>query len=282
MTKVENFNTKYNLNNSDNYNNYLRYNLKEIIDNYIYILLNYILLFDAKININKNQNNNNNIIFFIFKKGISTINHIFLFILYYTKNLELVFYHLQNSYIFYIEFIEQLNFNSSNSVKISVNDALSFVYKKNIYIVNNSIDNITEQEKLIFLQIEEIIKIYNGIIDMFISHSQQNIFNLIELKNIIEDFQLIIYPKIKNKNVVNFNCINLQIINSIQHFMNLLYIIDIPFIKKKELLFSFINEINLRKNINFNLLITNIQQFNFNDIDDNYELLQFIPTIFSH
>lgn len=64
--------------------------------------------------------------------------------------------------------------------------------------------------------------------------------------------------------------------------MNLLYIINIPFIKKKELLFSFINEINLRKNINFNLLITNIQQFNFNDIDDNYELLQFIPTIFSH
>jgi hypothetical protein len=281
MTKIENSNTKYNLNNSDNYNNYLTCNLKEIIDNYIYILLNYILLFNKKIN---NKVDNNNILFFIFKKGISTINYIFLFILYYTKNLELAFYHLQNSYIFYIEFIEQINFNSSNSIKISVNDAILFVYKKNIYNVNNSINNTTEQEKKIFLQIEEIIKIYNGIIDIFILHSQsqQNTFNLIELKNIIEDFQVIIYPKIKSKNIINLNFINLHIINSIQHFINLLHIINIPFIKKKELLFSFINEINSRKNIHFNSLTNNIQLFNFNDIDEDYDLSQIIPTMFSH
>lgn len=280
MAKIENSNTKYNLNNSDNYNNYLTCNLKEIIDNYIYILLNYILLFNEKIN----KNDNTEIIFFIFKKGIYTINHIFLFILYYTKNLEVTFYHLQNSYIFYIEFIEQINFNSSNSIKISVNDAISFVYKKNIYNVNNSINNITEQEKKIFSQIEEIIKIYDGIINIFISHSQnqQTTFNLIELKNIIENFQEIIYPKIKSKNIINFNFMSLHIINSIQHFINLLYVINIPFIKKKELLFSFINEINSRKNINFNLLTNNIQLFNFNDIDEDYNLLQIIPTMFSH
>ena len=40
MAKIENSNTKYNLNNPDNYNNHLTCNLKEIIDNYIYILLN--------------------------------------------------------------------------------------------------------------------------------------------------------------------------------------------------------------------------------------------------
>jgi hypothetical protein len=281
MAKIENSNTKYNLNNSDNYNNYLTCNLKEIIDNYIYILLNYILLFNEKIN----KNDSSDIIFFIFKKGICTINHIFLFILYYTKNLEVTFYHLQNSYIFYIEFIEQINFNSSNSIKISVNDAISFVYKKNIYNVNNSINNITEQEKKIFLQIEEIIKIYDGIINIFISHSQsqQNTFNLIELKNVIENFQEIIYPKIKSKNIINFNFMSLHIINSIQHFINLLYVINIPFVKKKELLFSFINEINSRKNIiNFNSLTNNIQLFNFNDIDEDYDSSQIIPTMFSH
>lgn len=279
MTKNEYSDTKYNLNDETNYNNYLTSNLKEIIDNYIYILLSYIVLFNQKIN---NDPNKNNIIYFIFKKGISTINHIFLIILYYTKNLELVFHHLQKSYIFYVEFIEQINLNSSNS-KISVNDATSFVYKKNIYNINNSIQNKIEDEKEIFLQIEEIIKIYHGIINLFIFHSEQeNTFNLIELKNIIENFQSIIYPKIKSKNIINFNFINLHIINSIQHFINLLYVLNISFIKKKELLFSFINEINLRKNINFNLLTNNIQTIDFDEINEDLNLSEFISTMFSH
>lgn len=277
MTKVEKYDVKYNLNNQDNYNNYLTSNLKEIIDNYIYILLNYILLFNEKIN--NNSNDTKNIIFFIFKKGISTINHIFLFILYYTKNLEVTFYHLQNSYIFYVEFIEQINFNSSNSIKISVNDAVTFVYKKNIYNVNNSINNATKEEKNIFFQMQEIIKIFNKIIDMYISDIQQNEFNLVELKNIIENLQTSIYQKIKNKNIVNFN---IDIINSINYFIDLLNIFNISFVKKKELLFSFINEINSKKNINFNLLTNNIQSFSFNDIDEDSNLSEIISTMFSH
>lgn len=277
MTKVEKYDVKYNLNNQDNYNNYLTSNLKEIIDNYIYILLNYILLFNEKIN--NDRNDTKNIIFFIFKKGISTINHIFLFILYYTKNLEVTFYHLQNSYIFYVEFIEQINFNSSNSIKISVNDAVTFVYKKNIYNVNNSINNATKEEKNIFFQMQEIIKIFNKIIDMYISDIQQNEFNLVELKNIIENLQTSIYQKIKNKNIVNFN---IDIINSINYFIDLLNIFNISFVKKKELLFSFINEINSKKNINFNLLTNNIQSFSFNDIDEDSNLSEIISTMFSH
>ena len=142
MAKVEVSNNKYSLINTNNYNNYLISNLKEIINNYIHILLNYILMFNQKIKMD-----DSNIKFFIFKKGISTINHVFLFILYYTKNLEVTFYHSQHSYIFYLEFIEQLNFNSSNSIKITINDAITFVYKKNIYNVNNSINNINDQEK---------------------------------------------------------------------------------------------------------------------------------------
>lgn len=279
MTKSEKYDIKYSLNNQDNYKNNLINNLQEIADNYIYILLNYILLFNEKIN--NNRNNSKNIIFFILKKGISTINYIFLFILYYTKNLELTFYHLQNSYIFYIEFIEQINFNSSNSIKISVNDAVTFVYKKNIYNINNSINNISEEEKKIFFQIQEIIKMFTEIIDMYISNIPENEFNLIELKNIIEILQNSVNQKIKikNKNIINFN---IDIINSIQHFTNLLNIFNISFLKKKELLFSFINEINSKKNINFNLLTNNIQSFDFGIIDENINSSEIISTMFSH
>ena len=261
MTKFEIQNNKYSLINTNNYNNYLISNLKEIINNYIHILLNYILLFNQKINID-----DNNIKFFILKKGISTINHVFLFILYYTKNLEVTFYHSQHSYIFYIEFIEQLNFNSSNYVKMSVNDAITFVYKKNIYNINNSINEITEQEKQIFEQIEKLLKIYSEIIDIFISI---NNFDLLELKNIIDNFQNNICLKIKNKNIINL----------IYDFLNLLFIIDISNFQKNELLFLFINEINLRKNINFISLKNNIKSCDF--YLDDINLKDFIIKLFN-
>jgi hypothetical protein len=263
MTKFEMQNNKYSLINTNNYNNFLIYNLKEIINNYIHILLNYILLFNQKIDIN-----DNNIKLFIFKKGISTINNVFLFILYYTKNLEVTFYHSQHSYIFYVEFIEQLNFNSSNYVKLTVNDAITFVYKKNIYNVNNSINNITEQEKQIFGQIEELLKIYSEIIDIFISI---NNFNLLELKNIIDNFQNNISSKIKNKNIMNL----------FHNFLNLLFIIDIPISQKNKLLFLFIDEINLKKNINFISLKNNIELTDFYlDLDD-IDLKNFIIQLFN-
>lgn len=263
MTKFEMQNNKYSLINTNNYNNYLISNLKEIIDNYIHILLNYILLFNQKINIDKN-----NIKFFIFKKGISTINHVFLLVLYYTKNLEVTFYHSQQCYIFYIEFIEQLNFNSSNHIKITVNDAIIFVYKKNISNLNNSNVNVTEQEKQIFEQIEELLKIYSGIIDIFIS---ENNFDLFELKNIIDNFQNNISLKIKNKTIMNL----------IYHFLNLLFIFDISNLQKNELLFLFIYEINSRKNINFISLKNNIESYNFYLNLDDINLKNFIFQLFN-
>ena len=260
MAKLEVSNNKYSLINTNNYNNFLISNLKEIINNYIHILLNYILSFNQKMNMD-----DNNIKFFIFKKGISTINHVFLFILYYTKNLEVTFYHSQNSYIFYLEFIEQLNFNLSNTIKITINDAITFVYKKNIYNVNNLINNITEQEKQIFEQIEELLKIYLIIIDIFIS---TNNFDLLQLKNIIDNFQNN-FSKIKNKNNVDL----------IYHFLNLLFIINISNSEKNKLLFLFIDEINSRKNINFISLKNNIRTFDFHI--DNINSTDFILQLFN-
>lgn len=257
MTKTEIINSKYNLLNCENYNNFLIYNLKEIIDNYIHILLNYILLFNQKINMN-----NNNIKYFILKKGINTINNIFLFILYHTKNLEMTFYHSQNSYIFYIEFIEQLNFTPSNdTIKITINDAITFVYKKNIYYMNNlNNNNATEQEKYTFEQIEELLKIYLLIIDIFN-------FNLIELTNIINNFQLNI--SLKNKNMMNI----------IYHFLNMLFLLDIEISQKKIILFLFIDEINSKKNINYTLLKNKIKSFEYEI--DNYNPHSIVNLLFN-
>lgn len=251
MTK----NNKYKLTDLNNYNNYLTCNLKEIIDNYLHIILNYILLFQQKNNIN------NNIKFFIFKKGLSMINYIFLFTLYYTKNLEVTFYHSQNSYIFYIEFIEQLNITSSlNSVKINVNDAIIFVYKKNIFDIINTVNNNSEQDKQIYKRVEELIKIYSEIIDIFINSDN---VDLIELKNIIDNVQFSISSKI------NMASKNENIIKIIYIFLNSLFIFNMNNSQKKNMLFLFLDEITSKKNINFTSLENNIKLIDIHAENEN-------------
>lgn len=251
MTK----NNKYKLTDLNNYNNYLTCNLKEIIDNYLHIILNYILLFQQKNNIN------NNIKFFIFKKGLSMINYIFLFTLYYTKNLEVTFYHSQNSYIFYIEFIEQLNITSSlNSVKINVNDAIIFVYKKNIFDIINTVNNNSEQDKQIYKRVEELIKIYSEIIDIFINSDN---VDLIELKNIIDNVQFSISSKINMANK------NENIIKIIYIFLNSLFIFNMNNSQKKNMLFLFLDEITSKKNINFTSLENNIKLIDIHAENEN-------------
>ena len=42
---------------------------------------------------------------YIIKKGIATLNHVFQILLLYTKNLDIVYYNCQKSYVYYVEFI---------------------------------------------------------------------------------------------------------------------------------------------------------------------------------
>jgi hypothetical protein len=74
---------------------------------------------------------------FIFERGIETLLHVFSIIFYYTKNLELTFYHTQKAYYFYIEFIEQISDDNVTFLQLSSRDAVMFVYKKTIFDINN-------------------------------------------------------------------------------------------------------------------------------------------------
>ena len=173
----------------------------DIFPEYVKVMNEYLTHFTASKKYKQRDKDSN----YLLMNGFNTLTHVFKIMLNKSNiseaSISEAVENTEKAIYYYTQFIEQMDENIMYDLNVSSNSASLFVYKKNIYIVNNSINNIiTEQEKLIFLQIEEIIKIYNGIIDMFILHSQQNTFNLIELKNIIEDFQVIIYPKVKNKN----------------------------------------------------------------------------------
>ena len=87
-----------------NYKPSIENSISEILKNFIDILIEYMRFITEKI-IMKNKK----YYYFIFKRGLETLIHVFLVIFYYTKNLELTFYHTQKACYFYVEFIEQIS-----------------------------------------------------------------------------------------------------------------------------------------------------------------------------
>ena len=76
---------------------------------------------------------------YVIKKGLSTITHIFSLLLIYTKNLDMVYYNCQKSYVYYIEFIGQIGDDSHSFLQLNAKDAALFIYKKTIFEINNDV-----------------------------------------------------------------------------------------------------------------------------------------------
>ena len=94
----------YMLHISSNYKPSIKNSVLEILNKFIEVILEYTRFISEKV-AKKNKKYNK----FIFERGLKTLIHVFSIIFYYTKNLELSFYHTQKAYYFYVEFIEQIS-----------------------------------------------------------------------------------------------------------------------------------------------------------------------------
>ena len=133
-----NINNNYSLTNLDNYNKNLNDNVNDIIKKYWILLINYLKCIVEKIKPNKNT-----YIIFIIIRGLETITNVFNNILFYTKNLDLTYYHSQKAYYYYIEFIQQISEDQHVFLQLSSRDATTYVYKKNIFEINHDITKST-------------------------------------------------------------------------------------------------------------------------------------------
>lgn len=155
----------YSLNNVDNYNKILNYTSYEIIEKYI-LLINEFLKFVLE----KTKVKNNHYSKFIIIRGYDTITNVFNIILFYTKNLDLTFYHCQKGYYYYIEFIEQISNIDHVLLQLNSKDASTYVYKKTIFELDNEIqqkinNDINSEIKIILTNIDENIKVFKNIFD---------------------------------------------------------------------------------------------------------------------
>jgi hypothetical protein len=214
--------SQYLLYNVDNYKTVIQNTPYEILTKIIEVLIEYMRLIAEKINIKNKQ-----YYIFIFERGIETLIHIFSMIFYYTKNLELTFYHTQKAYYFYIEFIEQISDDNITFLQLSSRDALMFVYKKTIFEINNehkkSHISLTDEERKIISYIDATIPIYKNLVSFILYHKDFKYENKIEYINIccnkMHDLIVIINRCIKKESIYLF--INLLQNKNLEHYISI-------------------------------------------------------------
>lgn len=168
QTLTDNYST-YSLGNTSNYKQTIDYSVSTILTKFISVTIEYMRFISEKITM-KNKPHYK----FIFERGFETLIHTFFVIFYYTKNLELTFYHSQKAYYFYIEYIEQISDDNVTFLQLSSRDAILFVYKKTIFEINNEYrknnDDISQDEKNILSTVETYTHIYKIIIQFIINN----------------------------------------------------------------------------------------------------------------
>ena len=143
------------------FNKELNQSVPEIMEKYVSLIIEYTTFIRDKNNILYKKH-----YLYILARGLDTITHVFIMILFYTKNIELTYYHSQKSFYYYVEFIEQILDVQHTFLHLSSRDASIFVYKKTIYEINQehrkeTENNVHDDEQ--FKQINAYAQIYKEV-----------------------------------------------------------------------------------------------------------------------
>ena len=162
-------NPHYLISRIENYRQKNHFTIQDILTKFVSSITEYLLLVSDKIHMK-----NYECFIFIIERGIETIMHVFSMLFYYTKNLDLTFYHSQKAYYFYIEFIEQISDDNVSFLQLSSRDATTFVYKKTLYEINieykKTMNELTNDEKKVLIDVDTYMYIYKHIIHFHISN----------------------------------------------------------------------------------------------------------------
>jgi hypothetical protein len=190
--------TNFSLYNIENYKKEISQPFLEIVDKLTYLIIEYLKFSFENIKI-KNKTYAN----FIITRGFNTIIHVFRHLLYYTKNLDLTYFHCQKSFYFYVEFVGQILEDDKTFLQLTSRDATIYVYKKTIYDVNNEY---RKKQQTISPETDKKLKIVNtyiNICNMYVNKIMDNNDLSLE-KNTLEYFE---------KTSIQFNSLNFELEN---------------------------------------------------------------------
>jgi hypothetical protein len=183
--------TKFSLQKIENYKKNVDTNLNEMINTYAQLLIEYF-----KFIIDNNKIDNTQFMKFIIIRGLSSITNIFLYLLYYTKNIELTHYHCQKSYYFYVEFISQISEDEKMFLQLTSRDAIIYIYKKTIFDINNEYKKANENSSIEFREKLDMLKNYTNLYQTYLLKIIQspiiyktNIKYIIKLTDVLKNVQ---------------------------------------------------------------------------------------------
>lgn len=170
------------LQNTENYKKDLNCCISEIFIKYVGLIREYLVQCTENIYVNEPTYYK-----YIIYKGVTTITHVFLNLLLYTRNLELTYHHCQKSYYYYVEFIGRIEDDNHSFLQLNSKDASLFVYKKTLFELNNEFrKDFTLNEDIIIETSGKLLRIYQYLIDNIIQNYQYEPTNKSILLSIID------------------------------------------------------------------------------------------------
>ena len=172
------------LNNSKNYKESLESNIGDVMKKYISLIKEYLVLCGEAVFM-KNEGYYK----YILSRGINSMEHVFLMLLLYTRNLDLTCHHCQKSSYYYVEFIGQIGDDNHSCLQLNSKDACLFVYKKTIFEIDQ---NYRKEFNLKSLDIklsniEQLIKTYNYNLSLIIQDTDFASMTSSETNNMVID-----------------------------------------------------------------------------------------------
>tara|TARA_Y100000389_G_C17347068_1_gene456407 strand:- start:80 stop:850 length:771 start_codon:yes stop_codon:yes gene_type:complete len=184
-------------------------NLSEIVCKYNNLLINYNKFFFNNIIIcNKKK-----LLLNIYFKGLKLIENIFNISFLYLDNYGDVFNLCEKSYIYFIEFINQINISSNIefNIELTIKDAIIFCYKKTILNYENSVNNKKQTTNNILYIIGKYINILNSLNIIYIIEINNKFYDndLFNEKIFLLSKKISLYlKKINNNNILEKSIIN--------------------------------------------------------------------------
>ena len=114
----------------------------------------------------------------VIQKGISMLKNVTNVLFLYTRNTDLIHKHLNKSFLYYIEFIEQIGEEGNTFLQLSSKDAVLFVYKKTLFEINTEYKKkmeYTKQESLIIDDILTNLNLFTTISEFVLFHNSESI-----------------------------------------------------------------------------------------------------------
>jgi hypothetical protein len=159
MKGIVNKDSNYSLYNIENYKKEFDCQVNVITQKYAELLVEYFKFITENIKIKKE-----NLTKFIINRGLNTITHVFLHILFYTKNIDITYFHCQKSFYFYVEFVCQISEEEKSFLQLTTRDATLYVYKKTIFEINSECKKINDT---LTIDTREKINIINSYVNLY-------------------------------------------------------------------------------------------------------------------